>query len=97
MLAVLMLLAIYVDSRRAAPFTVYLTIGAWVLYSCVLVVWLYYREGSPPIRALHLFDILVDHPDHLADPGTFLHAVHLQPGGRRLPLGFSGDDGHGCD
>ncbi len=61
MLSVLMLLAIYVDSRRAASFTplVYLTVGAWVLYSCVLVGWLYYRqEGSPPIRALHLFDIL---------------------------------------
>ena len=47
-------------STRAAPppLLVYLTIGAWVFYSCVLVVWLYYREGSPPIRALHLFDIL---------------------------------------
>ena len=58
MLAILMLLAIFVDSRRAAAFTVYLTIGAWVLYSCVIVVWLYYRESSPPTRALHLFDIL---------------------------------------
>ena len=58
MLAVLMLLAIYVDSRRAAAFIVYLTIGAWVFYSCVLVVWLYYRDGSPPTRSLHLFDIL---------------------------------------
>ncbi len=58
--SILMLLAIYVDSRRAASFTplVYLTVGAWVLYSCVLVVWLYYQESSPPIRALHLFDIL---------------------------------------
>ena len=35
MLAILMLLAIFVDSRRAAAFTVYFTIGAWVLYSCV--------------------------------------------------------------
>jgi len=60
MLAVLMLLAIYVDSRRAASFTplVYLTVGAWVLYSGVIVIWLYYWESSPPSRALHLFDIL---------------------------------------
>jgi signal transduction histidine kinase len=58
MLAILMLLAIFVDSRRAAAFTVYLTIGAWVFYSCVIVVWLYYRESSPPTRVLHLFDIL---------------------------------------
>ena len=60
MLSLLMLLAIYVDSRRTATFTplVYVTVGAWVLYSAVLVIALYYQEGSPPIRALHLFDIL---------------------------------------
>ncbi len=59
-LSVLMLLAIYVDSRQTGGSTrlLYLTMGAWVLYSCVLVLWLYYRDDSPPIRALHLFDLL---------------------------------------
>ncbi|MGA2961162.1 MAG: sensor histidine kinase [Candidatus Korobacteraceae bacterium] len=56
----LMLLAIYVDSRRAASSTplLYETVGAWVFYSCALVIWLYYQEDAPPIRALHLFDLL---------------------------------------
>ena len=59
MLAVLMLLSIYVDSRRTAAFTplVDVVMGAWVLYSAVLVIWLYYHENPPPIRALHLLDI----------------------------------------
>jgi signal transduction histidine kinase len=55
-----MLLAIYVDSHRAVGSTrlLYLTVGAWVLYSCVLVGWLYWQDNSPPIRSLHLFDLL---------------------------------------
>jgi signal transduction histidine kinase len=59
-LSVLMLLAIYVDSHRAATFTplVYRTVGAWLIYSFILVIWLYSQGGAPPIRALHLFDLL---------------------------------------
>ncbi len=59
MLSILMLLAIYVDSRRAPTFTplVYVTVGAWVIYSCLLVFWLYYQDRWLPIRALHLFDL----------------------------------------